>query len=193
LKKLLFLLFTLAFTFRPKAQPANCTFKQPLITIHFGAGNVSDVNTEAPSNYRRVISTCPTDGHYTYTSYTSDCFRGDWLTLPEDHTPGDVDGNMMLVNASPGAGTFLTTTVNGLKTGTTYEFAVWLMNVCKPTDKCPFPLLPSITILLQTPAGKIVAQFGTGELIRREAPHWTQYRALFYHTAFQNSFNPNHD
>ncbi|MBA4139994.1 MAG: hypothetical protein H0X70_05740, partial [Segetibacter sp.] len=46
-------------------------------------------------------------------------------------------------------------------------------------DKCPFPLLPRITIQMQTPAGKIVAYFGTGELVRHEAPHWTQYRALF--------------
>ncbi len=179
MKKFLFLLLILPFTFQPKAQPADCTFKQPAITINFGAGNVRDLDMEELFNYRRVISSCPTDGHYTYTSYTSDCFRGDWLTLPEDHTPGDVAGNMMLVNASPGSGTFLTTTINGLKSGTTYEFAVWMMNVCKPSDKCPFPLLPSIIIRLQTPAGKIVARFGSGELVRRKEPHWTQYRAFF--------------
>ena len=179
LKKTLFLLLILPFTFQLKAQFANCTFKQPVITINFGTGNVPDPNTEEPSNYMRVASSCPTDGHYTYTSYTSDCFRGDWLTLPEDHTPGDVAGNMMLVNAATGSGMFLTTTIKGLKSGTTYEFAAWLMNVCKPSDKCPFPLLPNIAIRLQTPAGKIVAQFSTGELMRREAPYWTQYRALF--------------
>jgi hypothetical protein len=179
MKNLLFLLLIPSFTFRSKAQSANCTFKQPLITINFGNGDVSDVNTTASFNYERVATSCPTDGHYTYTSYTSDCFRGDWVTLPQDHTPGDVDGNMMLVNASGSSGTFLTTTINGLKSGTTYEFAVWMMNLCKPTDKCPFPLLPDISILLKTPAGKLVAQFGTGELRRREAPRWTRYQALF--------------
>ncbi len=177
MRKLLFLLLILPFTFQLKAQPVNCTFKQPVITIHFGTGNIRDLNTT--DNYVRVTSSCPTDGHYTYTSYTSNCFRGDWLTLPEDHTPGDVAGNMMLVNASPASGTFLTTTIKGLKSGTTYEFGAWLMNVCKPSDKCPFPLLPNITIQLQTPAGKTVAQFSTGELVRREAPYWTQYRAIF--------------
>lgn len=179
MKKLLFLLLILPFTFQLKAQPANCTFKQPVININFGTGNILDPDMEEPSNYRRVISSCPTDGHYTYTSYTDDCFRGDWLTLPEDHTPGDVSGNMMLVNASPGSGTFLMTTINGLKSGTTYEFALWMMNVCKPSDKCPFPLLPRITIRLQTPAGKIVARFSTGELVRRKVPHWALYRAFF--------------
>jgi hypothetical protein len=179
MKKLLFLLLILSFTFESKAQPANCTFKEPVSTINFGTGNVPDRDMEEPFNYSRVMSSCPTDGHYTYTSYTSDCFRGDWLTLPEDHTPGDVAGNVMLVNASYNGGTFLKTTINGLKSGTIYEFAVWMMNVCKPSDKCPFPLLPRITIRLQTPAGKIVAQFGTGELIRRQSPRWSLYRAVF--------------
>ncbi|MEJ7738276.1 MAG: hypothetical protein WKF97_12680 [Chitinophagaceae bacterium] len=179
MKKLLVLLLIFTFTIQPKAQNANCTFKQPIITINFGAGNVPDLNTAELFNYERVSSYCPTDGHYTFASYTSDCFRGDWFTLPEDHTPGDADGNMMLVNASPSSGTFLTTAIKGLKSGTTYEFGVWMMNLCRISDKCPFPLLPSITIRLQTPAGKIVAQFGIGEVARRESPHWTQYRSLF--------------
>jgi hypothetical protein len=86
---------------------------------------------------------------------------------------------MLVVNSSYSPGTFLTTTINGLKNGATYEFGVWLMNVCKISDKCPYPLLPNITIRLQTPAGKTVAQFGTGELVRRNVPYWTQYRARF--------------
>lgn len=169
----------LPFTFQPEAQPVNCTFKPPVATINFGTGDIEDVNTEVLYNYRRVASACPTDGHYTYTSYTSDCFRSDWLTLPEDHTPGDADGNMMIVNASPSSGAFLTTTIKGLKSSTTYEFGMWMMNMCKISEKCPFPLLPRITVRLQTPSGKIVAQFGTGEVMRRDAPRWKLYRALF--------------
>lgn len=179
LKKLLFLLSILPFGFCANAQSADCLFKQPTVTIHFGAGNVRDPNTTALAGYDRVASSCPTDGHYTYTNYTSDCFRGDWFTLPEDHTPGDRNGNMMLVNASYDGGTFFTTTISGLKSSTTYEFGVWLMNVCRISDKCPFPLLPNIAIRLQTPAGKTVAQFSTGELARHQAPHWRFYRALF--------------
>lgn len=176
---MLFLLFILILTFQLKAQTVNCTFKQPLITINFGAGHVPDLNTEDPSNYRRVSHFCPTDGHYSYTPFTSDCFSSDWLTLTEDHTPGDVAGNMMLVNASPFSGAFLKTTIIGLRTGATYEFSLWMMNLCKPSDKCPFPLLPDITILMQTPAGKTVAQFGVGELVRRDVPQWSRFQALF--------------
>ncbi len=168
-----------AVAFNLKAQTANCVFKKPVVTIHFGSGTVSEVNTEQSYIYERVSSSCPTDGHYTYTSYTSDCFKGDWLTLTEDHTPGDADGNMMLVNASYRTGTFLTTSIVGLKSNTIYEFSAWMMNVCKPSEKCPFPLLPNITVRVETPAGKVVAQFNSGDLPRHEAPHWTPYRAQF--------------
>ena len=179
MKKAFFLILFLTNIFKGESQPANCTFSPPRVTIHFGTGDIKDVNKEVFDNYDRVSGYCPTDGHYTYTSYTSGCFRNDWFTLTEDHTPGDVDGNMMLINASDRSGPFLVTTIKGLKSNTTYEFGAWMMNVCKISDKCPFPLLPTITVRLETVAGKFVAQFRTGELARREAPGWTQYRALF--------------
>jgi len=179
MKALVFLLWIFNFATELNAQPPNCVFKKPLITIHFGTGNVRDINSTVLFNYERIPNSCPQDGYYTYTGYTSDCFRGDWHTVSEDHSPGDVNGNMMLVNASYRNGTFLKTTLNGLKSSTTYEFAVWMMNVCRITEKCPFPLLPNITIRLQTQEGKTVAQFDIGEVMRREVPQWTRYPGYF--------------
>jgi hypothetical protein len=179
LKKLLFITFILCFVWRARAQLINCTFDKPVITIHFGTGDIRDLNTSSLLNYGRVGSYCPTDGHYSYTGYTSDCFRGDWWRLTEDHTPGDVDGNMMLVNSSYNTGPFFTTTLEGLKGGATYEFSIWIMNVCKPSDKCPYPLLPNLSFRLQSSSGNFTAQFGTGEVARRESPQWTQFRAPF--------------
>ncbi|MDQ3279019.1 MAG: hypothetical protein M3Q06_11880, partial [Bacteroidota bacterium] len=76
-------------------------------------------------------------------------------------------------------GVFFTTNVRGFKSNTTYQFGMWLMNVCKPSDKCPYPLLPNLIIRLQTPGGKIVAQFSTGEVPRVVEPRWTPHRAQF--------------
>jgi len=84
---------------------------------------------------------------------------------------------MLLVNAVEGM--FLKTTVPRLKSNTTYELGLWLMNLCRPTNKCPFPLLPRLNIRLETPEGKIVANIVTGELPRFEDPRWIQHRALF--------------
>lgn len=177
MKTLLFLLLMVHLWGR--AQTVNCTFKPPAVTINFGTGNVGDLNASGTAAYTRVGSTCPSDGHYTYTPFTSDCFRGDWITMNEDHTPGDASGNMMIVNASYRNGYFLSTVVNGLKGNTTYKFSVWMTNVCKLSDKCPFPLLPDISIRLQTQTGKLVAQLETGELIRRLSPQWTEYTMMF--------------
>lgn len=162
-----------------KAQRPNCTFPKIQVTINFGTGRIGDLNPGALYNYDRVLSSCPTDGHYAYTPYTSQCFRGDWFTLMEDHTGGDASGNMLLVNSSYGTGTFFKTAVNGLKGGTTYQFGVWLMNVCRITEKCPFPLLPNLMLRLETPGGKIIAQFATGEIARVTSPQWMQHTGVF--------------
>lgn len=160
------------------AQSNDCVFKPPFYLLHFGRGNVQDVNEAVLALYNRVSTACPGDGHYSYTPYTSDCFGGDWHAI-EDHTPGDAGGNMLLVNSAYDEGLFLSTRVKGFKGGATYQFGAWLMNVCRPSKKCPFPLLPNLLIRLQTPSGKMVAQFSTGELLRVPTPHWTQHRAVF--------------
>jgi hypothetical protein len=174
------LILSLLVALQSKSQTfAGYQLKPPIVTIHFGSGQVSDINNSELFSYRRVGSACPTDGHYSFVSATSDCFRGDWHTLPEDHTPGDASGNMLLVNASYDGGAFLSTTVNSLKPATSYELGLWMMNVCRITEKCPFPLLPNITIALQAPGGETLVEFNTGDVKRVNAPNWTQHKMRF--------------
>jgi hypothetical protein len=179
LKKPGFILIILFFVFSSKAQQTNCTFLPPQFTIHFGAGNIRDVNGDDVYSYRRVSNYCPSDGYYSFASYTSECFHDDWHTLYQDHTAGDANGNMLLVNAGRAGAVFLKMPVPGLKSNTIYELGLWLMNLCRPSNKCPFPLLPDLNIRLETPEGKVVANIVTGELPRVEDPNWTQHRALF--------------
>jgi hypothetical protein len=170
--------FTAQFAAALQTQSLDCTLRPPVITINFGQGRVADINEEAPQRYSLVWSTCPNDGFYTFASATSDCFRGDWFTLTEDHTPGDGDGNMMLVNASPEGGVFLNRALGGLKGGATYEFKAWMMNVCRIRGGCP-PLPPNILVRLTTTSGKPIAQFQTGELVQTAEPRWTPYTQNF--------------
>ena len=86
---------------------------------------------------------------------------------------------MMLVNAGYRGGVFLETPINGLKSNTVYELGLWLMNLCKPTKKCPSLLLPNLSIRLETPDGTSVESIATGDLPRVEQPWWTQHRAYF--------------
>jgi hypothetical protein len=179
LKKLGFIFIVLLFAFVSKAQPAGCIFRSPQVTINFGAGNVPDLNTSDLFSYRRVPSSCPGDGYYSFASYTGECFNGDWHTIPEDHTPGDADGNMLLVNAGRQGSVFLNTPITGLKSNTIYELCLWLVNLCRPTNKCPYPLLPNLNVRLETPDGEIVASVFTGNVQRVPEPRWAPYRTYF--------------
>ena len=179
LKKHGFIFVILSFAFSSKAQQANCTFLPPQFTIHFGAGNIHDVNSDDIYSYRRASHYCPSDGYYSFASYTSACFNDDWHTLYQDHTAVDANGNMMLVNAGRAGAVFLKMPVPGLKSNTIYELGLWLMNLCRPTKKCGSLLLPELNIRLETEEGKIVANIVTGELPRVEDPKWAQHRALF--------------
>ena len=179
MKKLGFILIILSFAFLSKAQQTNCTFLPPQFTIHFGAGDIRDINTDDVYSYQRVAHYCPSDGYYSFASYTSACFNDDWHTLYEDHTAGDANGNMLLVNAGRAEAVFLKMPVTGLKSNTIYELGLWLMNLCRPTKKCGYTLLPDLNIRLETPEGKVVASIVTGEIPRFDDPRWTQHRALF--------------
>ena len=162
-----------------KAQPGNCILQPPQLTINFGTGIIADPNTDDLANYFRVPGSCPTDGHYAIAPFTSDCFRGDWHTLSSDHTAGDADGNMLLVNAAYKGGEFLTIPVNGLKSNTRYELGLWVINLCRPTKKCPSLLLPSLRMRLETTGGKTIANIVTRDLPRVEEPNWSQHIAYF--------------
>lgn len=177
MKKVGYIFIIFFYVFPSNAQQANCILQPSQFTIHFGSGYISDVNIGELSDFRRVSHSCPSDGYYSYSSYTSKCFRDDWHTLPGDHTAGDADGNMLLVNAVDGM--FLKTPVRGLKSNTKYELGLWLLNLCKPTKKCPYPLLPRINIRLETAAGTIIANIVTGDVPRFPDPRWIQHRAFF--------------
>lgn len=170
------ILIFLVFAFFPKAQSGDCTFNSPTLVINFGSGSFPDPNTADLYNYRRVPGFCPTDGHYSFAPYTQGCFRDDWHTLSSDLTPGDNDGNMLLVNAAPDGGVFLSVPVNGLKSNTTYELSLWVINLCRPTKKCPSLLLPSLSIRLVTPDGRTVANIVTQDLPRVEEPFWSRHK-----------------
>jgi len=162
-----------------QAQTGTCVLKEPVVHINFGVGEGSETNISTSYTYGRVSNSCPTDGHYAFTGYTSDCFRGDWITMTEDHTPGDAGGNMMLFNASYTAGEFFSTTASGLKPGANFEFAIWMLNVCRPSDKCPYPLLPDISISITTPEGKLITELNTGLIKRYNEPQWAKYNVMF--------------
>lgn len=176
---LLFLCFNLLIACgQLSAQQYDCNFKSPVINIDFGTGDgEKEVTAVRPPNYHKVNYVCPNDGNYAYAAYTSDCFGGNWHTIAEDHTPGDVSGRMMVVNASEEPGTFFINYISGLKPGTTYEFSVWLVNICI-TGQCGTVYSPDIIIDISS-GDHSITQLATGVMAPTEQPVWKKYTGMF--------------
>lgn len=174
-----FLLLSFVFLKKTKAQDNGCILKDTLFNIDFGSAHrLQEFNFNSLYYYRRDFSTCPTDGYFSYASYTSNCFNRDWITLDEDHTPNDAAGKMMLVNASSTPSLFFNVKLSGFRDNTVYKFQIWLLNLCRPNGGCP-PLPPRLRITLEDINGKIISYFNTGLLPQIEDAHWRKYIGYF--------------
>ena len=173
------ILFLLAgICFHAAAQPAQGIFTKPLVTIDFGnSSNSGDINLSLLKQYNKVNGNCPDDGNYAFASSTRNCFGGQWHSLPADHSPADVDGRMMIVNAARNAGPFFMLNIAGLKAGGTYQLAQWLVNICRPGDECT-GIAPLITVSILCD-GKLLKSFTTGEIAPAPEPEWKKYAAVF--------------
>lgn len=181
---IVFLLLVLSFT-NAIAQLCNGSLGDPVVNITFGSGPSSVTSLNSLTNYNYVTNDCPNDGNYTIRNATANCFNSTWFSVAEDHTPNDVDGNMMVVNASYNPGDFLVTTVNGLCPNTTYEFAAWIMNVLKPSGCGGAGIKPNVTFTIETTSGTILQSYKTGDIPSGNA-QWMQY-GFFFSTTTGNS------
>jgi hypothetical protein len=161
-----------------QAQPGGCRFADPLIKIDFGTNaSPKNVNLSFLKNYTSEKGSCPDDGYFSFTSHTRNCFNGTWHDVLFDHTAGDTDGRMLIVNAGFRPGTFFRLDVAGLRPGATYQFTFWLVNLHKPNRNCD-PIYPSISVSVLT-GGSMFNTFRTGEIMPSYFPDWKIYSAIF--------------
>ena len=165
--------FSILVTASVQAQLCTGSLGDPVVNINFS----SATGTTAPG-YTFTTNSCPGDGFYTVTPYSSNCFGNTWHTVT-DHTGGS---SFMLVNASFQPGDFFVQTVNQLCANTTYEFAAWIMNVL---NRPGGGIQPNITFKIETPAGVVLKKYETGDIIGNSTPEWKQYG--FYFTTPANN------
>jgi hypothetical protein len=128
-------------------------------------------------NYKKTTGSCPNDGFYCFATATSKCFEGKWHSLPEDHTPGDIEGKMMIVNAWEKPGDFFIMAIAGLKPGAKYRVSGWFANICKYESDCtPTPPIIEITVFANN---KTLCSFKTGEIKSIDDPKWQNYAGEF--------------
>ncbi|MEP7111390.1 MAG: gliding motility-associated C-terminal domain-containing protein [Ferruginibacter sp.] len=186
--KKLFVFICLGSQLASTAQVCTGSLGDPVVNVNFGSGgNPGNPLQAATTTYNFTSSTCPNDGSYTVVSSTAGCFGNSWHTLTEDHTPNDVNGYMMLVNASLNPGDFYVDTVKNLCASTTYEFAAWILNVLLPTSCSPNPVQPKLIFNIETTSGTILGTYSTGIISSSSSPTWTQYGLFFTTPVNSNS------
>ncbi|MEO6490213.1 MAG: T9SS type A sorting domain-containing protein [Ferruginibacter sp.] len=110
--------------------------------------------------------------------------KPEWHTSP-DHTPGDVNGKMLVVNGL--AETFFrkgVTNPNGYPAGF-YSVSVFMMNVNTPGTCAPTPILPNLTINMEYRdanndwIGMGNSPVTTVTIAQSATPTWVQLGAVF--------------
>lgn len=151
-----------------------------VINITFGSGDgVGPALPTGSTYYTYTRNNCPGDGAYTIASSVINCWSNAWYDIPQDHTPNDRKGYMMVVNASTQPGDFYVQQISGLCEGNTYEFSAWILNLEKPWPCNGNPIKPNVTFRIETPEGKILMKYNTGDIPSKGSEGWTRYGSVF--------------
>jgi gliding motility-associated-like protein len=180
LKILILICFLFLCTSVSYTQVCTGSLGDAVVNINFGTGSGigSPLSTNTTS-YTFAAADCPNDGSYTIISNTTNCFSSSWHSLTEDHTLNDVNGYMMLVNASITPKDFYLDTVTNLCANTTYEFSAWIINVLKNSSCQPTPSRPKLVFNIETTTGTILGTRTTGDILETATPEWRQYGLFF--------------
>ena len=174
------LFFGIILSTSTQAQLCTGSLGDAVVNITFGTGpGPGPALPGRIDGYNFVSRDCPDDGNYTIINSTSSCFGNSWHSLQQDHTPGDIDGRMMLVNASLGAGVFYVDTVRGLCANTTYEFSAWVVNVLLTSACNGIGTDPNLSFNIETPSGTVLGTYSTGNIPETASPEWKQYGLFF--------------
>src|SRR3954467_6144612 len=103
-----------------KSQLCNNNLGDPIINETFGT---KDAPLKPNTTYD-YVGGCPSKGQYTISDFLFGC-GGYWIKMTGDHTPNDLNGNYMMVDAESTPGLVYMDTVSGLCSGLNYEFAAY--------------------------------------------------------------------
>ncbi|WP_396602476.1 T9SS type B sorting domain-containing protein [Algibacter sp. R77976] len=155
----------------------------PIFNETFGTGATTSLPFGTTSY--AYNSTQPNDGFYNVSSNTN------WFGWHDivDHTVGDTNGRMLIVNADYTPGEFYRTTISGLCENTTYEFSSWMINLLPSTSGCPgggIPINVKFEIWDNTNTN-LLASGDTGNINGTSSPNWQQYALVFKSLSSQTS------
>jgi gliding motility-associated-like protein len=174
-------LFLLILTARVDSR-AQCS-QGAIICETFGAGPRGAL-PQGQTTFAYTTNPCPNDGEYTLMDTVANSCHGDaWHRVREDHTPGDVKGNMFVVNAFYQPSEFFSQKAMGLCPGVTYEFSLWVLNINKVLQPGPcdeFSLRdPIIAMRVEQADGTLIKEVIQPAVSRTGTPVWVQLSMQF--------------
>ncbi|WP_248724438.1 hypothetical protein [Seonamhaeicola sp. ML3] len=148
----------------------------PIFEEDFGSG-VGNVKLPFGTTTYKFTKNRPKDGCYVV-SNTHKHFN--WYKL-KDHTPGDVNGRMLIVNAGYKPGEFFRVPVSGLCENTSYEFSSWMVNLTREyTKACGRGIPIDVTFEIWNKSNKrLLASGSTGSIYGGNKPTWRQFALVF--------------
>jgi gliding motility-associated-like protein len=169
---------------------------QPLAFIDFGNGTNesgpaldNDATTYTFNNLNTASGAI--DGQYTVVHSAFDAAGstiGGWHD-GEDHTPGDNNGYMLMVNADIQPGEFYRKQVNDLCENTFYVFSAYLANLLQPTACGGSGIAPDVTFRIEDLNGNVLMNETTGNIPFSNSLTWLEYDFRFFLTQGASSIN----
>ncbi|MEZ0612260.1 gliding motility-associated C-terminal domain-containing protein [Fibrella sp. WM1] len=159
---------------------AQCTGPGSRLLFRETFGTVSQPVDISDRTNHQFFPICPNDGQYTITNRSDSVCYHAWHQVRNDHTSTDGTGNMLIVNASYDSGEFYRQTLTRLCSRSSYEFSAWcinLINIHKCDDNSP--LLPDLTIRIETRNGRLVKEYVVGYLKETPQPDWRRLSVTF--------------
>jgi len=157
----------------------------PIVSITFGTSADPDIGagstTYTPNQYGQL-----TDGEYKLGSNVNQG-RSEWHHLM-DHTLGQEEGMMLIVNASYEAGEFYRIRVSGLCQDTRFRFSAWIANANRP-ENCGSFVTPNVRFVIEDLNGNAVSDpYATGNIGVVPTPQWREY-GFEFDTGNQTEFD----
>lgn len=146
----------------------------PVIYQDFGSG--ANPGPPMPAGtityqYQNYCSIVP--GEYTRVNSTVNC-RSSWLGIPQDHTPNDINGYMLMVDGDEKRGEIFRTSVSGnLTTAFKYEFSAWVASLSDIGED------PRIHFELWDMNGNLIRQSGVYEITFNASSPWQRVSVMF--------------
>lgn len=145
---------------------------------HFGAGTTT---------YSQNQTSELNDGEYRLGSNINQG-RGGWHNL-RDHTNGQGEGMMLIVNASYEAGEFYRIRVSGLCEDTRFRFSAWIANANRAEECGGNPIPPNVRFVVEDLDGNVVGSpHATGNIQATSSPQWREY-GFEFDTGSQSEFD----